>query len=120
MVAEYEVTERARIAVRNGGALLDSAYGGWWREDDPDDDDRLPAIDLDRLDLSLIEDCVLGQLDGNYDSAMLEWFSGIDYEARAAVARALGFLSDVGNGLTPGELTEAWREYITGRRERGY
>lgn len=55
MSSTNEATATARAAVARGVALLDSKVPGWWR-----------VINLDQLDMSDCNDCMLGQLFG-YD-----------------------------------------------------
>lgn len=95
------ITER----VARGAALLDVATPGWFE-----------AINLDWLDLSNCNRCVLGQLAGDFMDALVE------YEINPDEARARGFevsvdVEDV--SVIDAEydaLTAAWRELITARR----
>ena len=124
--------------VERGAALLDVRDPGWWRADV----DR--AIDLDRLDLGDGDVCVLGQRcpleavaayqarpESDYDdgdehgrySAYSELlFSGRwdDRVRRVSLLEAThghGFAWMSGDRAEFDELTAAWRDLITRRRE---
>lgn len=89
----------------NGAALLDEKVPGW-----------AERIYLDELEISSLDDCVLGQLFGEYHNGMIALFPG--YEAKPLVdqewlGRQHGFDGEF--GLMPA-LGDAWKELIRGRR----
>lgn len=78
--------------VRAGIEFLDRNYVGDWRK----------KIDLDGLDISSCDVCVLGQVFGGYDNGLSTL--GID----SYKARDYGFTTD----YSMGDLTEAWKDAL--------
>jgi hypothetical protein len=95
-VAELTIEQR----VDRGAAWLDECRPAWWAE-----------IDLIRLDLDHQEDCVLGQLWGDYFSVpiMLDEAIASGFDSDHA-ADTVEYEDDVA------ALTEAWRALIERRR----
>lgn len=109
--------EIAREMVAAGGKLLDGKAGdGWWGKD---------RINLGRLNIDDIDNCVLGQLCHEQGMKGM-WLSGYDYALDAWLGRStrraceLGFLAgpqlDQSAAEQMGLLTQAWRDYIIARR----
>jgi hypothetical protein len=83
--------------VKAGAAVLDKDWQGW-----------RSGIDLERLDITSIGNCVLGQLYGDYGTGWrtLEKQAGYELECRD-----LGF-SWWWNEEDPDLLTAVWRDYL--------
>lgn len=92
--------------VAAGAAWLDANVEGW-----------LDSIDLDTLAMEMCEQCVLGQLFGDYFNADL-----MDDDFNLEYPATLGFdlldcqLARSHDRRQWAELTNAWRELITARR----
>jgi hypothetical protein len=79
-----------------GAKLLDEKYEGDWRE----------KIDVDELDMDNQDECVLGQLYGDYEDGLVKLFGRCDYQA----GEDYGF-DHHGN-------VDAWKEIILKKREQ--
>jgi hypothetical protein len=105
----------ARERVTRGAAQLDELRPGW---------DTLVNVDL--IDLSTAEDCVLGQVFGNYCTAIDTYIRRDDLDERIAcgftingdrIFEAFNDLADYEGGRPALRvLEEAWREEILRRR----
>lgn len=104
-------------AIACGMAWLDEHHPGWEEK-----------IDLETLNLGGLCDCVLGQLEKGYATAMRRiardvlgqsesktpvWWSNLDKQA--AWSNAHGFCMTLGNTRQYEQLTAAWKTAITQR-----
>ncbi len=101
-----EVTER----VAKGGAFLTEKYGAGW----PD------KVDLECLQMQSTEDCIAGQLVGDFYTAMEEWFNEhvADLAMPQAVAHGFDLDESEYNEDNWDLLTSAWVGLITVQRSR--
>jgi hypothetical protein len=88
--------------VRAGAAWLDEHEPGW-----------VDRINLDRLDLSSQCRCVLGQLDGDYLTSVIQ--RGLSEKYDVGTPFGFSLCIDEPDSLWP-TLTAAWRELIDARR----
>lgn len=89
-----KVFKKVRRAVELGGAYMDGRSPDW-----------LDTVELDRLDLNSTNDCVLGQVLGQFAYSQEMKRRGMRWIVRH------GFLDE-----RIELLTQAWREYIYDRR----
>jgi len=82
-------------------ALLDEKRPGW-----------ATKVDLDRLNMSSVYDCVLGQVYGTYDRAM----QALGWDGRGINAIEHGFYLPMMSEAWP-DLNEEWKVFIEGRQE---
>jgi hypothetical protein len=90
--------------VAKGTALLDEKLPGWWR-----------AINLVRLELNDCQDCLLGQLFGDYDDGLPELGLSDRAAAESGFAEP-GFLLERTDYPS---LGAEWVRVILARREAG-
>jgi hypothetical protein len=83
--------EDALVCALHGREYLDRTYPDWW----------FPKIDRERLDMNLTNDCILGQLFGDYDRSP-EWMR--DFQWR--IEHGFTTLGDMD------VLTAAWRQLL--------
>jgi hypothetical protein len=97
--------------VTAGARLLDRCRPGW-----------TTLVDLDRLDMTLEYDDLLGQLYGNFQAGLNELIAA-DPKAQVhpyswAVRHGFDLPTDAGWGAYA-QLTHAWRDELARRREGG-
>lgn len=84
--------------VARGVELLDSRFANWRK-----------VIDLDKLDMLSLDNCVLGQLFGSYSNGVSAlWFAG--YHSDWANEHGFDTCAEYG------ELTRVWKDAVSGGR----
>ena len=91
--------QKLQERVEAGAAFLNVVRLGWWKE-----------INIKRLNLSLPNVCMLGELYGDYYEGALE----LGFDSESQTASALGFRSEVDSHYPL--LTELWKKKIKSLR----
>lgn len=99
MVAGMEIPEDFKLAAKKGAAFLDEARPGW-----------AEAVNPITLELGFMDQCVLGQLYGDYNQGLSE------LEVPSHHSVELGFNLRVRRPWDWVKLTRAWVEQIWERR----